>query len=844
MPYYNFYIYNYIYLVQIIILKNKRILLGLILVILLICLIPINLQSTRILTTSNLDLKTSQTNDNLRYDFGKNNLDTSNKTNVNLRHNNIITGDYNGTYSFVNDINGNVPIGWNNLSVGNGRTVALISTIDKHYAMIRLKTIDTDDARIEQEFDDGSQIEGIIEFWFRTSEATKTSYIRVFSNTDSCINIRITGDVFQMYESGVPTTLDTIPIDNDWYHFKIGFDCITDTSDIWINGYYEGIFDFNIIGISLDTLDFLNAGAGNYLDYYDAIGYSWDPNYIIGENIYPNIQKVDSNILSSDKYQFNLNESSEPYNVFTTTEVYGWTEIGSYPEGGLLGPFNPYVECENMNGVFIHGIESTIGIRNQSLKIYGDKINITFGLQFIDVSHIDSYLNITIKSLNDDETIVLQFSVMAGNLVRVKYYNSISFIPLFNIENVISSSIYTFNMYIENFEVKISWFKDYVYVNAYTFPLIINRSGIKTLEFLGYGITSSVNYIFLRLNFIGIYQYNVSLTKEKGYIDYNLQNDWDFQEYNLLNFDSNQSIKLIGRTFLPHPVYIYFVFREFNNDSFTYNLYGVENTIEKPHLYLIIQSNFDISESLFLSIEGLKLDKYIDSVFDREITIKYYYHNLNTNQSYYYLDDSNRLHYHMDITQNDTLEYMMLYFDFVRHIGSDNKSIYFKCRELSFSIGESYIAMTYYQPPDNLFYLKTYETTINTLLILGKEFRRFHFVITDKNNNNNTDCIAEGYLYGLQFNYIPFGIPPIIPILEDFMILSLIAIMIPLIILIVPTLGIYSVYKKKEIIIPVLLLMSIICFVSNLIPLELFFVMILCFGSIIFIQYKRGFNQE
>ena len=109
--------------------------------------------------------------DNLRYDFKKNLFDTSNKTNINLRHNNIITDDYNGTYSFINDTIGNVPIGWNNLSVGNGNCF-IQETFDNHNKILNLSVIDSDDSKIEQVFDDGIQIDGIIEFWFGSSDCT------------------------------------------------------------------------------------------------------------------------------------------------------------------------------------------------------------------------------------------------------------------------------------------------------------------------------------------------------------------------------------------------------------------------------------------------------------------------------------------------------------------------------------------------------------------------------------------------------------------------------------------------------------------------------------------------
>ncbi|GAH26799.1 unnamed protein product, partial [marine sediment metagenome] len=518
----------------------------------------------------------------------------------------------------------------------------------------------------------------------------------------------------------------------------------------------------------------------------------------------------------------------------SNSNIYGWETIYEN-EYFIRSDYSiNTTNFKNINGIKIFGTENGVGFKNDTLGIYHDKINITFGLQFIIVPNLIGYFNLTVKSSNNIEVIYLIFDISSENNIDLLYYDGIVYNSLVNFTNINQNDVYNFNLYIEGFNVELTYYKNDIYNNSYTFPLIFNLSGINSVSFISYCFDYSLwNNIFaIRMNYIGIYQFDISLCKELGYIRYILQDNWNFNKYNLFEIISNQYIKIIVHSFLSND---YFKFREFDNNTFFWNLQNKENIIENPYLYLIIQSNINFNEYLFVSIKGIKLDKYINNVFSHEITIQYYYHNVNINQSYYYVDNSNRLHYQMSITQNDTWEYMMLYFDFSRHISSNNMSIYFKCKELSINIGKPYIAMTYYQPPDFKYYLKTYLTTINTLLQRGKEFRRFHFISNDLNNNNYTNHISEGYLYGLQFYYVPFGIKPEITLIT----LSLIAIMIPLIILIVPTLAIYSVYKKKEIIIPLLLLMSIVCFVSALIPFELFFVMLLCFGSGIFIQHKK-----
>ena len=777
----------------------------------------------------------ASSSDILRYDFEKDSLiDSVDKSNMNLRHNNIITGDYNGTYSFENDNINSIPLGWTNLSTINA-DVKISGFNDGHNKILNMKVIDDGDAIIKQIFDDGDQISGTIEFWISTTDCDYVSTFIIYDNNAQKLNFKIENNLFQWYD-GAWQELDIIPLDDIWYHIKLIFNCITDKVDIYINDYYEGNFDFQVVLDNFDEIRFNLNDNVYYETNIDAIGYSWSSNYTTNENKYPNIQEVDSNIITKDKYEFNLNDDGNPYAQIGFPDVDFWNRYSQYSYNVYPDTPDFTAKTKNINGIkILSSLDgSGTGIRNQSLGLTQDKFNITIGFQITNMDEINSYTTFTIYSLNNTEIIKLKFDTQNNQDTDLQYYDGSSYQDLVSIHGLDANRVLDFNLYIYNFSVDLSWYRTDDWTTYYSFPLISNLWGINQIHFYSYDPTSNTDYYQLRLNYIGIYQYNISMCREYGYLDYELIDDWNLNYYNVLSVNAyNQTIKIIA--FEGGGLYPYYIFNEFDNDDFSYNFYSDERIFEKAHLFLIIQSSFSLIKSLSLSIQRVKLNKYIDNVFDKEITIKYYYHNLN-NHSYYYVDDSNRLCYQFDITQNDTWEYMMLYFDFIPGISSDYMTIYFKCRELSLGIGSPYIAMTYYQPPDNHFYLKTYETTINTLLERGKEFRRFHFIANDKNNNNYTNYIGKGYLYGLQFDYVRYGIPGEI----DFITFSLLAIMIPLIIIIAPTIGIYSVYRKKEIVIPMLLLMSIICYVALLIPFELFFIMLLCYGCGIFMQYKKG----
>lgn len=795
-----------------------------------------------LITSVFIDRVSANSTDNLKYEFKKNILfDDSvslNKDIINLRHNNIMTKDYKGTYSFNNTI-GSIPIGWNNLSEGNGNCF-IQENLKNHDKILKLSVIDADNSKIEQIFVDGNQESGIIEFWFSSSNCIYINNFQIVSGGTIGVFFRIYNDKFQ-YANGGWQDLDIIPLDNIWYHIKFDFNCITDKTDIYINDYYEGNYDFINPLNNFDRIWFENVDTAVYNSFVDAIGYSWSSNYTIGLNKYPIIKSVDSNILTPDMYQFNFDSDGNPYS-WEDTNIVGWTTIASPDYCFIDIPaihyyyHNPSESIKNKNALSIIGYASGSGIMNNTINLYGDKINITFGINFKSIDPtIQHHVSFIIRSTDNTEIISLRFLPIyaseehSNDIVDLQYYDGSIFHDLVRFHKVKDYDVYNFNLYLENHNVDLRWSKNDVYNNTYSFPFISNKSGVDRITFLCFDSVADSNYLFIRLSYIGIYQYNISHTKEFGCLRYIFSNYWNFDTYNLFKIISDTYGRILT------TVYSIDAFlkniRTLNNETILHNTYGqtIRNYV---HLWLITNISFIINEILF-TIEGIRLEKYINNVFSREITIQYYYHNLNINQSYYYIDDSNRLHYQFDITQNDTLEYMILYFDFLSGISSNNMSIYFKCREISLSIGYPYIAMTYYQPPDNHFDLETYPITINTLLNEGNEFRRFHFVITDQNNNNYTNYISEGYIYGLEFNYIPSDIFPI-----PFISLSFINVIIVMIILIIPTLAIYGVYKKKEIILPLLLLMSIICFISELIPLQLFFIIIIALISGVFLQYK------
>ncbi|GAG77035.1 unnamed protein product, partial [marine sediment metagenome] len=82
---------------------------------------------------------------------------------------------------------------------------------------------------------------------------------------------------------------DITPCNNDqWYHIKVDFNTVTDLFNLTIDGIREltnGAFINDVDNINILQFYTRGWGTSNYRGYIDAVGYSWDPDYIIGDNL-------------------------------------------------------------------------------------------------------------------------------------------------------------------------------------------------------------------------------------------------------------------------------------------------------------------------------------------------------------------------------------------------------------------------------------------------------------------------------------------------------------------------------------------------------------------------------
>ncbi|MBS3741868.1 MAG: hypothetical protein KGY74_07090 [Candidatus Cloacimonetes bacterium] len=196
-------------------------------------------------------------------------------------------GHYPATYSFEDDADGSNPSGWT-MDEGGG-TAQIISEKDGHNKVVELDdTNGSDGTEIMDTI--SAPTTGTIEFWYKTDDNTKrTNWQIEDENWANSITLQIEGrgsNNIRYYDDSWHNigTLD----DTDWHHIRIDFDT-SDDWHLWIDGVsidggsgytYDGTpTNFDLFTIKSDNMD------ANYKIYIDAIGYSWDSDYNVGDNL-------------------------------------------------------------------------------------------------------------------------------------------------------------------------------------------------------------------------------------------------------------------------------------------------------------------------------------------------------------------------------------------------------------------------------------------------------------------------------------------------------------------------------------------------------------------------------
>jgi hypothetical protein len=190
-------------------------------------------------------------------------------------------GWYFGTYDFESDTVGGDPAGWQVNDFYASEIDIFAFEDDPHQKVIRIKDNEDDWVCETYTYFSSDQTSGTVEWWVMSSDIDGKLKMEFMSNQGYRFDVRIWNHKIM---AGGAELID-FEIET-WYHIRVDFDCTTHTYNVSINGQLKGKnleFDpiINTVFCFRLQTEFYTL-SGPY--YFDALGYSWDDDYSIGDN--------------------------------------------------------------------------------------------------------------------------------------------------------------------------------------------------------------------------------------------------------------------------------------------------------------------------------------------------------------------------------------------------------------------------------------------------------------------------------------------------------------------------------------------------------------------------------
>jgi len=788
-------------------------------------------------------LNGKSTTEQLYYDFTD--LELFNYTDLNLENEynqsyNIITtreyysDDYNASYSFYNETG--TPIGWTDNS-GVGCSTGLISSLNGHsYVLQCYDNSDPNTYHIYNNFDTSIN-NGTIEFFIATSDISKESLVYITdSGATTNMYFMIRDSKFRYYDgSNQDIDIDITPVNNAWYHIRLDFETSAGnylglsqhTFRTTINGLENNVDStFNAKGGNdLDVLNFYSATVDfGYYTFYDAIGYNWLNNYSINENIRSIYSINETGYSRPNKFMFDMQDANQFYDDGNGNPS-GWTDVENY--AGEVRIETPEL-TEYVNNSKVVRITQLIDPKDnkgveKNFSINSNRINISMSWNYFytgsainnDLFHLQAYSN--------DSTLVFScgYHVDALSIPYLTYWDGSKHIQL-NSNYLNYSDLYSINSFIDYYSnlAIVDFYINNTFNNQYTIPLIEGgKSGLSKIFAAHFSLSFHFN---IDLYDIGVY--DNGLTVSDDFCCYSIPlniSSWNFNEYNLFDISINGVIncsltasQYIGlESNLINSQYYY------NDSTIFRNIYTESGySLVNPSFQLYFYGTLNISTITItsISVSGACVIQEGNVYF-----LEFDYGNVDIQNNFFYVDTIGRLRYNLTTNENNT-EYIQASFD-IDDISTNNRFVSF--RALLYGLATGTFRMQY-SATSEIIILDQLDRSYTQLLTEGLTLDKFVILITDDNELYTES--TTGYFRNLVLRYS----------ISDTTAISLVLIemLVPLIILLIPSIAISNTYGRN-LLVPVFLLCSIICVVSLLIPTWLFF--IIGFNSLLFIISKK-----
>ncbi len=212
---------------------------------------------------------------------------------MNTTYNEPMSGYYPATYGFENEFDGGFPKGWIDESTGASSEVSVASEIAGHKKVLSYSSALTGEFAQTKTNLKTPQTTGSIEYYVYKNSGNKGFEISLRNSTDGYalrigIDYQNDGQFWWRTSGSIAGEFGAGKyLDNTWFHIRIDFDIISKKFDIYINGTKEVNEQdmFYDIG-SLTSIWFYQTGSLSGHWYLDALSFSWDQDYDIGDNLF------------------------------------------------------------------------------------------------------------------------------------------------------------------------------------------------------------------------------------------------------------------------------------------------------------------------------------------------------------------------------------------------------------------------------------------------------------------------------------------------------------------------------------------------------------------------------
>jgi hypothetical protein len=741
-----------------------------------------------------------------------------------------MTGHYNASYSFDNET-----IGTADTSIGFVDTLIstpnlqIVSSHESHSNIINMSSSSGWEG-FYNEFT--PQTSGTIEYWVNcpqtnvrtplglTDSSAWSSFPRASIEFDATGNIEVEGVDKKSYNA------------NQWYHIKQEFDVLTDWH-LWINGEsIDGGAGYGYGGAITDLRKFFIVQMPSGLIYFDAIGYSWDTEYPTELNIMPYHYENTSSI-EIDKYDFNIKAVNDDFSGSVLANTQGW--ISSYI-GDRMNYGNQDGESHEIQFQADDMVTRTSSLY-QDFDLDDNRFNVTWEVVFV-VFNDWSGDEFEVRIPSKDETLLTEINIFCDSTGQyLRYYDGAVYQTLQTGLN--QDDLMQFNLGFGEGIGYLTFLIDGVYEDSWVIPLIDDsKTGLGTVRVnhVSQQEADPHSYSHVFLEYIGVYAEGISQFDDGfGYYTYYLEDylgSWDFQTYNLINITANGTFYLAGSEGIYDVGTSGFgTICTFDNYNFTprfFNVYDVSTSdMSNPFLILYLRNNVVTYPNITsLNIEGI--------VFE-EGTNEYYptYDNGNiiNNESFWFATNG-YLRYTLTVNDNNT-EYILI------DINVDD--------EVTYSRSFLYIGYNYnqfgreiridYQDYTTGIYNVTYGFRTERVYLPSQNIlMNFELVITD----NDLYDSYNGIGYFRYFILRPSSEHDISVATS-----TLLTALIPLLfVILLPSFIITYSFKKVgkdddlrgKVLLPVITLFTMVAFWFAEIELWMFFLMLLGFGVLFYLQ--------